>query len=161
MSKTVSSSISPNTSLLGERQLNRVGNTPMLRLERIVGNLSGIQILAKAEWCNPGGSVKDRAASFIVADAERRGLLKPGKSLLDSTSGNTGIAYAMLGAAKGFEVTLCMPSNVSPAPSSHKINLTPPKLFSARINPARRPRSTRSNFVPTSKSDKKSGTPRP
>ena len=113
MSKTVSSSISPNTSLLGERQLNRVGNTPMLRLERIVGNLSGIQILAKAEWCNPGGSVKDRAASFIVADAERRGLLKPGKSLLDSTSGNTGIAYAMLGAAKGFEVTLCMPSNVS------------------------------------------------
>jgi len=113
MSKTVSSSISPNTSLLGERQLNRVGNTPMLRLERIVGNLSGIQILAKAEWCNPGGSVKDRAASSIVADAERRGLLKPGKSLLDSTSGNTGIAYAMLGAAKGFEVTLCMPSNVS------------------------------------------------
>ncbi len=113
MSKTVSSSISPNTALLGERQLNRVGNTPMLRLERIAGNLGGIQILAKAEWCNPGGSVKDRAASFIVADAERRGLLKPGKSLLDSTSGNTGIAYAMLGAAKGFEVTLCMPSNVS------------------------------------------------
>src|SRR5229473_786531 len=113
MSKTVSSSISPNTALLGERQLNRGGNTPLLRLERIVGTLAGIQILAKAEWCNPGGSVKDRAASSIVADAERRGLLKPGKSLLDSTSGNTGIAYAMLGAAKGFEVTLCMPSNVS------------------------------------------------
>jgi cysteine synthase B len=113
MSKTVSSSVSPNGALLGERQLNRVGNTPLLRLERIVGTLAGIQILAKAEWCNPGGSVKDRAASSIVADAERRGLLKPGKSLLDSTSGNTGIAYAMLGAAKGFEVTLCMPSNVS------------------------------------------------
>jgi len=113
MSKTVSSSVSPNGALLGERQLDRVGNTPLLRLERIVGTLAGIQILAKAEWCNPGGSVKDRAASSIVADAERRGLLKPGKSLLDSTSGNTGIAYAMLGAAKGFEVTLCMPSNVS------------------------------------------------
>lgn len=113
MSKTVSSSVSPNSALLGERQLNRVGHTPLLRLERIVGNLSGTQILAKAEWCNPGGSVKDRAASSIVADAERRGLLKPGKSLLDSTSGNTGIAYAMLGAAKGFEVTLCMPSSVS------------------------------------------------
>src|SRR6266849_5423227 len=113
MSKAVSSSVSPNGALLGERQLNRVGNTPLLRLERIVGTLAGIQILAKAEWCNPGGSVKDRAASYIVADAERRGLLKPGKSLLDSTSGNTGIAYAMLGAAKGFEVTLCMPLNVS------------------------------------------------
>src|SRR5260370_25352338 len=113
MSKTVSSSVSPNGALLGERQLNRVGNTPLLRLERIVGTLAGIQILAKAEWCNPGGSVKDRAASSIVADAERRGLLKPGKSLLDSTSGHTGIAYAMLGAAKGFAVTLCRPSNVS------------------------------------------------
>jgi len=113
MSKTVSSSVTPNTALLGERQLSRIGNTPLLRLERIAGGLPGIQILAKAEWCNPGGSVKDRAASSIVADAERRGLLKPGKSLLDSTSGNTGIAYAMLGAARGFEVTLCMPSNVS------------------------------------------------
>jgi S-sulfo-L-cysteine synthase (O-acetyl-L-serine-dependent) len=113
MSKTVSSSVTPGAALLGERQLNRIGNTPLLRLERIAGGLPGIQILAKAEWCNPGGSVKDRAASSIVADAERRGLLKPGKSLLDSTSGNTGIAYAMLGAAKGFEVTLCMPSNVS------------------------------------------------
>src|SRR5579859_5606150 len=113
MSKTVSSSVTPGAALLGERQLNRIGNTPLLRLERIAGGLPGIQILAKAEWCNPGGSVKDRAASSIVADAERRGLLKLGKSLLDSTSGNTGIAYAMLGAAEGFAVTLCMPSNVS------------------------------------------------
>jgi cysteine synthase B len=113
MAKTASTGISPNAPLLGERQLNRVGSTPLLRLERIAAGLGGIQILAKAEWANPGGSVKDRAASSIVADAERRGLLKPGKSLLDSTSGNTGIAYAMLGAAKGFEVTLCMPSNVS------------------------------------------------
>ena len=113
MAKTASTGISASTPLLGERQLNRVGSTPLLRLERIAAGLAGIQILAKAEWCNPGGSVKDRAASAIVADAEQRGLLKPGKSLLDSTSGNTGIAYAMLGAAKGFEVTLCMPSSVS------------------------------------------------
>jgi cysteine synthase B len=113
MTKTASSGVSPGATLFGEQQLNRVGSTPLLRLERIAGGLTGIQILAKAEWCNPGGSVKDRAASSIVADAERRGLLKPGKSLLDSTSGNTGIAYAMLGAAKGFAVTLCMPSNVS------------------------------------------------
>src|SRR5260370_41410291 len=100
MSKTVSSSVSPNGALLGERQLNRVGNTPLLRLERIVGTLAGIQILAKAEWCNPGGSVKDRAASSIVAGAERRGLLKPGQSLLDFTRRNTRTAHAPLGAAQ-------------------------------------------------------------
>ena len=71
-------------------------------------------MLAKAEWLNPGGSVKDRAAANIVADAIRAGKLNNGKTLLDSTSGNTGIAYAMLGAAEGFPVTLCMPENVSP-----------------------------------------------
>src|SRR6185437_8072479 len=76
-------------------------------------HLPGIQILGKAEWNNPGGSVKDRAASSIVADALKRGVLKPGKHLLDATSGNTGIAYSMLGAAMGFQVTLCIPSNVS------------------------------------------------
>ena len=70
-------------------------------------------MLAKAEWVNPGGSVKDRAAASIVADAMRAGKLGPGKTLLDSTSGNTGIAYAMLGAAEGFPVTLCIPANVS------------------------------------------------
>ena len=113
MVKTASTGVSPSAAQLGERQLARIGNTPLLRLERLAAEFPGIQILAKAEWCNPGGSVKDRAASFIVADAERRGLLAKGKSLLDSTSGNTGIAYAMLGAAKGFEVTLCMPANVS------------------------------------------------
>jgi cysteine synthase B len=69
--------------------------------------------LGKAEWYNPGGSVKDRAAASIVADAGRRGQLYPGRILLDATSGNTGIAYAMLGAAEGFPVTLCMPENVS------------------------------------------------
>ena len=100
-------------SLLGERALERIGNTPLLRLERIAAEFPGIQILAKAEWHNPGGSVKDRAALAIVRAAEREGLLSSGKSLLDATSGNTGIAYAMLGAARGFPVTLCVPANVS------------------------------------------------
>src|SRR5438105_14552217 len=99
--------------LLGERALERIGNTPLLRLERIAADFPGIQILAKAEWHNPGGSVKDRAALAIVRAAEREGLVSSGKSLLDATSGNTGIAYAMLGAARGFPVTLCVPANVS------------------------------------------------
>jgi cysteine synthase B len=99
---------------LGNTLLERIGNTPLLRLERLTAHLPGVQILGKAEWVNPGGSVKDRAASAIVADAERKGLLGGGRHLLDATSGNTGIAYAMLGAAKGFPVTLCVPSNVSP-----------------------------------------------
>lgn len=98
---------------LGTGLLDRIGNTPLVRLGRITAHLPGIQILGKAEWANPGGSVKDRAASAIVADAQRRGLLGKGKHLMDATSGNTGIAYAMLGAAMGFPVTLCVPSNVS------------------------------------------------
>jgi cysteine synthase B len=99
---------------LGTSILERIGNTPLVRLERITAHLPGIQILGKAEWANPGGSVKDRAASAIVTDAHHRGLLGQGRGLLDATSGNTGIAYAMLGAALNFPVTLCMPSNVSP-----------------------------------------------
>jgi cysteine synthase B len=99
---------------LGTPLHERIGNTPLIRLERLTAHLPGIQILGKAEWANPGGSVKDRAASAIVADARERGLLTPGKHLLDATSGNTGIAYAMLGAAMGFPVTLCVPGNVSP-----------------------------------------------
>jgi cysteine synthase B len=98
---------------LGSNILERIGNTPLLRLGRLTAHLPGIVLLGKAEWANPGGSVKDRAASAIVAGAERQGLLA-GRHLLDATSGNTGIAYAMLGAAAGFPVTLCMPSNVSP-----------------------------------------------
>jgi len=92
----------------------RIGNTPLLRLEQAVRELPGITLLAKAEWVNPGGSVKDRPAASIVADAKARGLLTPGKALLDATSGNTGIAYAMLGAASNFPVVLAMPRNVSP-----------------------------------------------
>lgn len=99
---------------LGTSLLDRVGNTPLIRLERLTEHLNGVQILGKAEWANPGGSVKDRAASAIVRDAQRKGQLTPGRTLLDATSGNTGIAYALLGAAQGFPVTLCMPSNVSP-----------------------------------------------
>jgi len=105
------------TQPLGMTLLQRIGNTPMLRLERLTAHLPGVQILGKAEWVNPGGSIKDRAAASIVLDAEKRGLLKfhdpKGRALLDATSGNTGIAYAMLGAALGFPVTLCVPSNVS------------------------------------------------
>ncbi|MGH2620371.1 MAG: pyridoxal-phosphate dependent enzyme, partial [Anaerolineales bacterium] len=98
---------------MGTDVLARVGNTPLIRVDRMVRDLPGIVILGKAEWLNPGGSVKDRAASRIVAEAEQKGQLGPGKTLLDSTSGNTGIAYAMIGAAKGFPVTLCMPENAS------------------------------------------------
>ncbi len=101
------------TALLGVNLAQRIGSTPLLRLERIIGGLKNAQVLAKAEWTNPGGSVKDRAASRIVNEALQSGKLSAGKSLLDSTSGNTGIAYAMLGAAYGIPVTLCMPSNVS------------------------------------------------
>src|SRR5262245_49673820 len=99
---------------LGLKAIERVGNTPLLRLERVSSDLPDVEILGKAEWYDPGGSVKDRAASRIIAEALRTGQLKPGKMLLDSTSGNTGIAYAMIGAAQGIPVTLCMPENVSP-----------------------------------------------
>jgi cysteine synthase B len=99
---------------LGHRLLDRIGNTPLIRLERLTAEMPGVQILGKAEWTNPGGSVKDRAAAAIVLDAIRHEKLCPGIRLLDATSGNTGIAYAMLGAGLAFPVTLCMPSNVSP-----------------------------------------------
>ena len=98
----------------GEALLARVGNTPLLPLDALTGELPQVTLLGKAEWYNPGGSVKDRAAARIVTEARRAGKLAPGKILLDSTSGNTGIAYAMFGAALGFPVTLCVPANVSP-----------------------------------------------
>jgi cysteine synthase B len=105
---------SPAPSRLGLSALDRIGNTPLLRLDRIAGDVPGVEILGKAEWYNPGGSVKDRAASRIVVEAQRAGKLPPGRILLDSTSGNTGIAYAMIGAAQHIPITLCMPENVSP-----------------------------------------------
>ena len=94
-----------------------IGNTPLLRLDRAAAAFAlstRVTLLAKAEWYNPGGSVKDRAARHIIHEAERRGLLRPGMTLLDATSGNTGIAYAMLGAARGYRVKLAVPENVSP-----------------------------------------------
>jgi S-sulfo-L-cysteine synthase (O-acetyl-L-serine-dependent) len=97
----------------GDAVLARIGNTPLLPLDALLPNLPAVQLLGKAEWYNPGGSIKDRAAANIVSEARRTGKLAPGKILLDSTSGNTGIAYAMLGAALGFSVTLCVPENVS------------------------------------------------
>jgi cysteine synthase B len=107
-------SVAQVSRLLGQTAKDRIGNTPLLRFDRVTAELDNVQILAKAEWANPGGSVKDRAASRILAEALRTGSMSPGKILLDSTSGNTGIAYAMLCAAYGFSLTLCMPSNVSP-----------------------------------------------
>src|SRR5271169_692968 len=109
-----SSSLAKAASGLGEAVLAQIGNTPLLPLDALIPDLPGVELLGKAEWYNPGGSVKDRAAARIVAEARRSGQLAPGKILLDSTSGNTGIAYAMLGAALGFPVTLCVPENVSP-----------------------------------------------
>src|ERR1700681_3666271 len=111
--EAVAQRIASHTASLGRRSLELIGNTPLLRLERLSRNLPGIELLGKAEWYNPGGSVKDRAASNIVAQGRASGKFGPGKTLLDSTSGNTGIAYAMIAAAQGFPVTLCMPENVS------------------------------------------------
>jgi len=99
---------------LGAHLLTRIGHTPLLALPTINREVPHVTLLAKAEWFNPGGSVKDRAAASIVADAEARGVLTRDTILLDATSGNTGVAYAMIGAAKGYRVTLCVPSNASP-----------------------------------------------
>ena len=106
--------IDPVHAKLGLSVAERIGSTPLIRVVQPVRGLEGITLLAKAEWANPGGSVKDRAAASMIADARARGVLVPGKTLLDATSGNTGIAYAMLGAALGFPVHLAMPTNVSP-----------------------------------------------
>ena len=90
-----------------------VGNTPLLELPAIAAETPGVRILGKAEWRNPGGSVKDRPAMWMIRDGERNGALTPEKTILDATSGNTGIAYAWIGAALGYKVKLCMPRNAS------------------------------------------------
>ena len=90
-----------------------IGNTPLLGFSRIVKEVAPVRVLAKAEWYNPGGSVKDRAALSMVLDGERRGLLTKEKTLIDATSGNTGIAYAMIGAQRGYKVKLALPKNAS------------------------------------------------
>jgi len=100
-------------SAVGRSVLDLIGNTPLLSFKRVAQAVAPVQVLAKAEWYNPGGSVKDRAALSMVLDGERRGLLKPGKILVDATSGNTGIAYAMIGAERGYRVKLALPKNAS------------------------------------------------
>jgi cysteine synthase B len=90
-----------------------IGNTPLLRVKLFEREFPGLEVYAKAEWFNPGGSVKDRAALAMIEVGERRGALTRDKTIIDSTSGNTGIAYSMVGAAKGYRVKLVMPSNVS------------------------------------------------
>ena len=91
-----------------------IGNTPLVRLCKIEKEVSDVEIYGKAEFFNPGGSVKDRAAMNMILEGEKSGALRPGKIILDATSGNTGIAYAMIGAARGYKVRLCLPKNVTP-----------------------------------------------
>jgi cysteine synthase B len=93
--------------------LDQIGNTPLVRLDKSAADLPGVEIWLKLEFLNPGGSVKDRPARQIIREAERDGRLRPGKTILDATSGNTGIAYAMIGAARGHKVKLCLPANAS------------------------------------------------
>lgn len=93
--------------------LELVGNTPLIQVRLFESEHPRVEVYAKAEWFNPGGSVKDRAALAMIEDGERRGVLRRGRTIIDSTSGNTGIAYAMVGAARGYPVKLVMPSNVS------------------------------------------------
>ncbi len=94
--------------------VQQIGNTPLLRIRLLEKELPDVEVYAKAEWFNPGGSVKDRPALFIIRDAIERDALRPGMILLDSTSGNTGIAYAMIGAALGVPIKLVVPENASP-----------------------------------------------
>ena len=93
--------------------IGNVGNTPLLRLAKVAADFPGIEIYAKAEYFNPGGSVKDRPALNMILEGERSGKLTHGKTLIDATSGNTGIAYSMIGAARGYKVKLCLPTNAS------------------------------------------------
>jgi cysteine synthase B len=113
--RTKSISSPPQTH--AQRLEELIGNTPLLDLSRTMaahGLPEGVRLYAKAEWFNPGGSVKDRPALNIIRTAERDGRLTPDKTILDATSGNTGIAYAMIGAARGYRVKLALPAGVSP-----------------------------------------------
>jgi S-sulfo-L-cysteine synthase (O-acetyl-L-serine-dependent) len=101
-------------SAAGRSVLDAIGNTPLLRLAAIDRDLAGVELYAKAEWFNPGGSVKDRPAMRMICEGLTTGALAPGRRILDATSGNTGIAYALIGAALGYGVTLCVPSNITP-----------------------------------------------
>ena len=98
---------------VGLRPVDLVGNTPLLELSSVSREVPGVKILGKAEWYNPGGSVKDRPALWMIQDGEKSGKLTHTKTILDATSGNTGIAYAWIGASLGYKVKLCMPKNAS------------------------------------------------
>src|SRR5713101_7157402 len=98
----------------GSSVVDLIGRTPLVRLRRFEREVPGVELYAKAEWQNPGGSVKDRAAARMILDGEASGRLRPGLTIIDATSGNTGIAYAMVGAARGYAVKLCVPDNASP-----------------------------------------------
>src|SRR3977135_3258386 len=97
----------------GTSLLEQIGNTPLLRLGRVGSEFPNIEFCAKAEWFNPGGSVKDRPALSMIQAGLASGALRPGKTIIDATSGNTGISYAMIGAAMGYPVTLCLPDSAS------------------------------------------------
>jgi len=104
----------PGSSSTASSIVDLIGNTPMIRLSGFEAGLRNVQLYAKAEWRNPGGSVKDRPAARMILEGERSGALTRDKIILDATSGNTGIAYAMIGAARGYRVRLCVPGNVTP-----------------------------------------------
>src|SRR5215468_11474878 len=98
----------------GSSVFDMIGRTPLVRLHQFERENPGVELYAKAEWQNPGGSVKDRAAARMILEGEASGKLGPGLTIIDATSGNTGIAYAMVGAARGYKVKLCVPENASP-----------------------------------------------
>jgi S-sulfo-L-cysteine synthase (O-acetyl-L-serine-dependent) len=109
----VSPAASSAASPVGKSVLECIGNTPLLRLERIGREFPNVEFAAKAEWFNPGGSVKDRPALGMIQAGIKSGALTPGKTIIDATSGNTGIAYAMIAAALGYPVKLCLPDSAS------------------------------------------------
>ena len=109
MAPTVSNPVATNKTSL----LNQIGNTPLIRLTKLERDFPGVEIYAKAEFFNPGGSVKDRAGLNMIVDGEQSGKLTHNHTILDATSGNTGIAYAMIAALKGYKVKLCLPANAS------------------------------------------------
>jgi cysteine synthase B len=106
--------VTPGLPRTSQSVLDLIGNTPLVRLSPFETGLRSVELWAKAEWKNPGGSVKDRPAARMILDGERSGQLTRDKIILDATSGNTGIAYAMIGAARGYQVRLCVPENVTP-----------------------------------------------
>jgi cysteine synthase B len=111
MSASEASSVIARAS--GSSVLDMIGRTPLVRLHQFERDTPGVELYAKAEWQNPGGSVKDRAAARMILEGEADGRLTTSRTILDATSGNTGIAYAMVGAARGYRVKLCMPENAS------------------------------------------------